>query len=158
MFFKLNESFSPQTIVFYTPYLFQNIAYHMQAEQTWNIAWEVLHDNDNWHLETGSSVESGRVYSKTYKDIGRVFKLQVTVHVWETQKAVKSYLNARFFFFFFFAEYIWRSTCLFEKKSKKRLPMLPCPYSVCSGFFTFCEIGIEYRAEYRLCFIPFPIP
>ena len=52
-----------------------------QAEKTWSIAWEILHDRDGWNRDLGNSIRTGTVYSKTYQEIGRVSKLEVFFYV-----------------------------------------------------------------------------
>ena len=55
----------------------EELEYRLEAERTWAIAWEILHDEHGWNLDKGSTLDTGRVSSKSYKGLGRVSKLQV---------------------------------------------------------------------------------
>ena len=56
----------------------QRLHYISLAKQSWQTAWEILHDEHGWSEESGSSLKTtGRVVSKTYQDIGKVYKLHV---------------------------------------------------------------------------------
>ncbi|KAK2139073.1 hypothetical protein LSH36_2059g00000 [Paralvinella palmiformis] len=60
-------------------YLVQEIDYVQKAELAWDQAWQILHTEDGWRKESGSSIESGIVYSRYFKHIGKLFKLETFV-------------------------------------------------------------------------------
>jgi len=71
-------------------YLVQEIDYVQKAELAWDQAWQILHTEDGWRKESGSSIESGIVYSRYFKHIGKLFKLEV--HIIWSDTDVKSTL------------------------------------------------------------------
>ena len=61
--------------------LFHQLAYITQAEQAWNTAWEILHDNHGWKHKDGHNLDTGKVYSKNYKGLGVMHKLEVILRL-----------------------------------------------------------------------------
>ena len=48
------------------------------AAESWEVAWEILHDNDDWHHDLGDDLHTGVVHSKSYKNFGRVTRFRVS--------------------------------------------------------------------------------
>jgi hypothetical protein len=55
----------------------QEVDYLEKAQEAWDKAWEILHIDDGWKKDAGSSLETGIVYSRHLKHIGKLFKLEV---------------------------------------------------------------------------------
>ena len=44
----------------------------------WDITWQIVH-SDGWKLCSGKDCETGVVFSKHYKEYGKIFRLEVSM-------------------------------------------------------------------------------
>ena len=58
---------------------FLQLKYVTQAVQVWDMAWLILNDDKGWTVNKGRDRESGQVLSKSYKEMGTIHKLEVSV-------------------------------------------------------------------------------
>ena len=52
-------------------------AYIKQAEEAWETAWKLFHDDSGWKVKEGKDLEHGKVFTKSQEPIGTVHKLEV---------------------------------------------------------------------------------
>ena len=48
------------------------------AKLQWDLTWSILTEESGWTLASGKSLNSGQVYYKNFKSLGRVTKLKVS--------------------------------------------------------------------------------
>ncbi len=53
--------------------------YRKLDEGVWDQAWEILH-SDGWKLCWGKDTTTGCVYSKSYKEWGKIYRLEVQIN------------------------------------------------------------------------------
>ena len=58
---------------------FQANSFLPKALQSWNLAWEILHDDEDWRKVAGEDLKSGYVETKSYDGFGSVSRLKVSL-------------------------------------------------------------------------------
>ena len=60
-------------------FLLQEIELRSKAERALKILIEISDDDDKWQFIKGDSNDVGKVFAKTYEEIGRVLKIEVAI-------------------------------------------------------------------------------
>ena len=56
----------------------QEQKYISDAENAWEQAWDILHEEKGWALEAGVEPCKGCVYARKFKKLGKIFRLEVS--------------------------------------------------------------------------------